>query len=77
MPRRASYPGVSSSSCTILVAPHGRIAACMVTPGLAHDSPIFRKMFARTPDGDGHVMLDSAYDAHANCKMIYDSAENR
>ena len=57
----------------ILVAPHGRIAACMVTPGLAHDSPIFRKMFARTPDGDGHVMLDSAYDAHANCKMIYDS----
>ncbi len=57
----------------ILVAPHGRIAACMVTPGLAHDSPIFRKMFARTPDGDGHVMLDSAYDAHANYRMIYDS----
>ena len=56
----------------ILVAPHGRIAACMVTPGTAHDSPIFREMFARVPDGDGHVMLDSAYDARANCNMIYD-----
>ena len=57
----------------VLVAPHGRIAACMVTPGTAHDSPIFREMFARMPNGDGHVMLDSAYDARANCRMIYDS----
>ena len=57
----------------ILVAPHGKIVACMVTPGRTHDSPIFRKMIARVPDGDGHVMLDSAYDARANCKMIYDS----
>ncbi len=56
-----------------LVAPHGRIAACMVTLGIAHDSPIFQEMFARMPDGDGHVMLDSAYDACANCRMIYDS----
>ena len=56
----------------ILVAPHGKIVACMVTPGRTHDSPIFRKMIARVPDGDGHVMLDSAYDARANCKMIYD-----
>ena len=57
----------------VLVAPHGKITACQATRGTAHDSPVFRDMFARMPDGGGHIMLDFAYDAHRNCKMIYES----
>ena len=57
----------------VLVAPHGKIATCQVTGGTAHDSPVFRDMFFRMPGGRGHVMLDSAYDAYKNCKMIYES----
>ena len=41
-----------------------------VTRGRAHDSPVFREMFERVPDGTGCVMLDAEYDAVKNYKMI-------
>ena len=45
----------------ILVAPHGRIVTCAVTAGRRHDSPVFREMYGRIPQGSGHAMLDAAY----------------
>ncbi len=54
----------------ILVRPKGKIAACETTGGTVHDSPTFRVMFRRIPEGSGHVILDAAYDAHANCTLI-------
>ncbi len=54
----------------VLMAPHGAIVTCMVTAGRTHDSPIFREMYGRVPRGDGHVILDAAYLARANCDMI-------
>ncbi len=57
----------------VLPAPHGMIAACAVTGGRRHDSPVFREMFGRwVPRGTGHVMLDAAYPCKANCEMIKD-----
>ena len=50
-----------------------RIVSCEVTSGTAHDSPRFRQMFAVVPDGTGCVMLDTAYDAYENCRMICSS----
>ena len=49
------------------------IVFCAVTIGRAHDSPIFREMFGRVPDGTGYVMLDAGYDAVKNYKMIRDA----
>ena len=57
----------------ILVAPHGMISACEVTCGRTHDSPVFRTMFARMPQGSGDVLLDAAYLAGENCRVITDS----
>ena len=54
-----------------------RIVSCEVTGGTAHDSPRFRQMFARVPDGTGCVMLDAAYDAYANHKAIHDSGRRQ
>ena len=55
----------------ILLAPHGMIAACAVTGGRRHDSPVFREMLRRwIPRGAGHVMLDAAYPCKDNCEMI-------
>lgn len=54
----------------ILMAPHGMIVTCKVTAGRVHDSPVFRKMYELVPPGDGHVILDAAYLARANCDMI-------
>ena len=50
-----------------------RIVSCEVTKGTAHDSPRFRQMFAMVPDGTGCVMLDAAYDAYENYRMIRNS----
>ena len=50
-----------------------RIVSCEVTRGTAHDSPRFRQMFAMVPDGTGCVMLDAAYDAYENYRMIRNS----
>ena len=47
-----------------------KIVSCVVTPGRAHDSPVFRDMIKKVPDGTGCVMLDAGYDAHENYKMI-------
>ena len=58
----------------VIVDAKGRkIVSCAVTRGRAHDSPIFREMFGRVPDGTGCVMLDAGYDAVKNYKMIRDS----
>lgn len=54
----------------ILVAPHGRIATCAITAGRRNDSPVFREMYGRIPQGSGHTILDAAYLCRANCKMI-------
>ena len=54
----------------ILVAPHGRIAACAVTAGRRHDSPVFREMYGRIPQGSGHTILDAAYLCRENCRVI-------
>ena len=47
-----------------------RIVPCEVTRDMAHDSPRFRQMFAMVPGGAGCVMLDAAYDAYENYKVI-------
>ena len=47
-----------------------RIVFCEVTRGTAHGFPRFRQMFAMVPDGTGCVMLDAAYDAYENYRMI-------
>lgn len=58
----------------ILLAPHGMIAACQVTKGRRHDSPVFREMYKLyIPKGKGHVILDAAYPAKKNCELIKDS----
>ena len=44
--------------------------SCEVTRGTAHDSPRFRRIFARVPGGAGCVMLDAAYDAYENHRVI-------
>jgi len=54
----------------ILMAPHGMIVTCEVTGGRVHDSPIFRDMMRRIPDGNGYVLLDAAYLSKKNCKII-------
>ncbi len=54
----------------ILVCPKGKIAACEATGGTVHDSPTFRVMFKRIREGQGFVILDAGYDAHANCTLI-------
>lgn len=58
------------SKLHILMAPHGMITTCEVTAGRAHDSPVFREMYKRVPRGGGHVILDAAYLAKANCNAI-------
>ncbi len=50
-----------------------KIVSCAVTRGRAHDSPVFREMFGKVPDGTGCVMLDTGYDAVKNYKMIRDA----
>ena len=50
-----------------------KIVSCAVTRGRAHDSPVFREMFGKVPDGTGCVMLDAGYDAVKNYKVIRDS----
>ena len=58
----------------VMVDAKGRkIVSCAVTRGRAHDSPVFREMFGKVPDGTGCVMLDAGYDAVKNYKMIRDS----
>ena len=47
-----------------------KIVSCEVTKGTAHDSPWFRRIFARVPGGAGCVMLDAAYDAYENYRVI-------
>ncbi|MCY4491527.1 MAG: hypothetical protein OXC46_08720 [Thaumarchaeota archaeon] len=42
----------------------------MITAGRAHDSTISQKMYEHIPLGGGHVLLDVAYFAKINCKMI-------
>ena len=55
----------------LLVDVNGKkIVSCAVTRGYAHDSPVFREMIRRVPDGTGCVMLDAGYDANENYKMI-------
>ncbi len=57
----------------VLPAPHGMVAACAVTGGRRHDSPVFREMLeGRIPRGAGHVMPDAAYPCRDNCEMIKD-----
>ena len=50
-----------------------KIVSCEVTKGTAHDSPWFRRIFARVLGGAGCVMLDAAYDAYENYRVIRDS----
>ena len=47
-----------------------KIVSCEVTKGTAHDSPWFRRIFTRVSGGAGCVMLDAAYDAYENYRMI-------
>ena len=47
-----------------------KIVSCEVTKGTAHDSPWFRRIFARVPGGAWCVMLDAAYDAYENYRVI-------
>ena len=57
----------------IVDADEKRIVSCEVTSGTAHDSPIFKQMFAVVSDGTGCVMLDAGYDAIRNYRMIRDA----
>ena len=57
----------------LIHAPHGRICAAMVTPGVANDSPYLRKMIDMMPPGSGDVLGDSAYGGIKNCNAIRDS----
>ena len=50
-----------------------KIVSCAVTPGRTHDSPVFREMIKKVPNGSGSVMLDAGYDAHENYNMICDT----
>ena len=50
-----------------------RIVSCEVTKGTAHDSPWFRRIFMRHPAPPGTLMLDAAYDAYENYRMIRSS----
>ena len=50
-----------------------KIVSCAITRGRAHDSPVFREMIKKVPDGTGCVMLDAGYDAHENYKMIHNT----
>ena len=50
-----------------------KIVSYAVTQGRAHDSPVFREMIKKIPDGAGCVMLDAGYDAHENYRMIRDT----
>ena len=45
-----------------------KIVSCAVTRGPAHDSPVFREMIKRVPDGAGCVMLDAGHDAARTIK---------
>ncbi len=67
---RGIISGREFNKLHILVAPHGRIAACAVTAGRRHDSPVFREMYGRIPRGGGHAILDAAYLRRANCAQI-------
>ena len=60
----------------IIMAPHGRISVCEVTYGRRHDSPVFREMSARMPDGTGYVLLDAAYLSKKNCHIIADGGRD-
>ena len=64
------------SKLHVLMAPHGMIVACRVTAGRTHDSPVFREMYGHIPRGSGHVILDAAYLAKANCDAIARSARS-
>ena len=57
----------------LIHAPHGRICAAMVTPGVANDSPYLRKMIKMMPPGSGDVLGDAAYGGIKNCNAIRDS----
>jgi len=65
-----------SARLHVLVRPHGRIAACRVTPGRRHDSPVFGDdLLPQVPEADGgrrYVILDAAYDSYANCAATGD-----
>ena len=50
-----------------------KIVSCEVTRGTAHDSPRFRQMFVMVPDGAGCVILDAAYNAYENYRVIRNS----
>ena len=50
-----------------------KIVSCAITRGRAHDSPVFREMIKKVPDGTGCVMLDAGYDAHENYRMIHNT----
>ena len=58
------------SKLYVLMAPHGMIVTCEVTAGRRHGPPVFREMYGRIPQGRGHVILDAAYPARANCDAI-------
>ena len=49
---------------------------CAITPGRTHDSPVFREMYGRIPMGEGYTILDAAYLAKKNCRMIADSGRS-
>ena len=44
--------------------------------GRRHDSPAFREMLGRVPDGAGCVLLDAAHPSKKNCGMIADSGRS-
>ena len=73
MPRKASYPGVNSSNCIVTDVKGRKIVSCAITRGRAHDSPVFREMIKKIPDGTGCVMLDAGYDARKNYRMIHNT----
>ena len=60
----------------IVIDVRGRkIVSCAAMRGLTHDSPVFREMIKKIPDGTGCVMLDARYDAHENYRMIRNTSK--
>ena len=68
--KKGIISGANSSNCIVIDVSGRKIVSCAVTQRRAHDSPVFREMIKKIPDGAGYVMLDAGYDAHENYKMI-------
>ena len=74
MPKEATISRREFVKLHIITDVKGRkIVSCAVVRGRAHDSPVFREMIKKVPDGTGCVMLNAGYDARENYRMIHNT----